>query len=120
MPVNGSKTGISLGAGSGIALRLRDNARNWHWQDESTTASEIVRLLPNDLVTQVPRKQNGVVRHLLRQCLRSMDRERPDWEVSPLFVRTSINHEIQLALIDSAISEEGDALGCRAVGDNSI
>src|SRR5208337_2048815 len=99
-------------------LSTLDDADFRNRDDEMATPLPVFRLLRQNFVSEIPGQQKRVIRHCLQELLWRTDGKMDAGHVSPLLVRTSIDHEIQTFLTDAAVIQERAALGGCAVCDH--
>ena len=74
--------------------------------------------LLHDLILQIPRKDDHVIRFRLPDPIRVIDRDMTTRQEPPLLVRTAIHGEFDQVFADPAVVEQCSALaGCTVAGN---
>src|SRR3981081_713024 len=85
------------------------NLRSGHWNNKSAAGFAVGRLLSQNLVSEVPREQQRVLRPIFEESLRRIDRQVAHGEAFALFVDAAIDDILEILLTNAAIAGQGYA-----------
>src|SRR5258707_10979993 len=87
--------------------------------DHFATPGSDVAHLRNDLVLQIPRQNNQVIRLLLVNCGYRKNRDMHSWRISAVFVRVAVDSEVKEICTDSTVVEQCIPFAGRAISAQS-
>src|SRR5919106_6950594 len=96
------------------------DARLGDGDDEPAAAGAVLGLLLQDLLGEVPRQQQRVVRLVLEQLLDRPDPELAAGHVAPVLERVAVDHVVENVPAEPAIAEQRRGLGGGAVPGDAV